>query len=67
MKILKAIKCFIRKVWMYTKCVFQKMYHDLNEHNPDYVLSNYNKIPAYLKTRVEMGNCLSLDELEKLS
>lgn len=66
MKILKAIKCFSRKIWQYTKCVCQKMYHNLNQHNPDYVLSNYGKIPAYLKTKVEMGNSISLDELERL-
>ena len=66
MKILKAIKYFSKKIWLYIKYVCQKVYHNLNQHNPDYVLSNYGKIPTYLKTKAEMADSISLDELERL-
>ena len=66
MKIIKAVKCFVKAIWLYVKYVCQKAYHVLNQHNPDYVLSEHDKIPAYLKTKVEMGNSISLDELENL-
>lgn len=66
MKILKVIKCFCRKVWQYVKYNCQKLYHVLNQHNPDYVLSEYGKIPAHLKTKAEMAKCISLTELERL-
>lgn len=66
MKILKAIKYFVKAIWLYVKYVCQKAYHVLKAHDPDYVLSNYGKIPAHLKTKVEMGNSISLDELENL-
>ena len=66
MKNLKAMEKFSKTVWQYAKYNCQKMYHILKAHDPDYVLSNTNKIPAYLKTKAEMAKCLSLDELERL-
>ena len=66
MKIIKTFEKFSKKVWQYVKYNCQKAIYNLNQHNPDYVLSNYGKIPAHLKTKVEMSNCLSLDELERL-
>lgn len=66
MKILKVIRCFVKAIWQYVKYVCQKAYHVLNQHNPDYVLSEHGKVPTYLITKVEMGNSLSLDELERL-
>ena len=66
MKIFKAIKYFSKKNWLYVKYVCQKIIYNLNQHNPDYVLSNYGKIPAHLKTRAEMTDSISLDELERL-
>ena len=66
MKILKVLMKFSKAVWQYAKYNCQRTIHKMKAHDPDYVLSNSGKIPAYLKTKAEMANCLSLDELERL-